>query len=96
MEIRVHPKASWLVVEPVAPEERTEAGLFLPDTANKTGHLESALVRAVGPAVKTIIEGETIVYRTHAAIAMDITPSAGHKMIQEENVIGTIEHIQAP
>lgn len=52
MSINIKPLGDHVLIEPVKEEEKTKAGIFLPDTANKDKS-EEGKVLAVGPGKKT-------------------------------------------
>ena len=50
--MNIKPLSDHILIEPVKEEERTKAGIFLPDTASKEKS-EEGVVIAVGPGKKT-------------------------------------------
>ncbi len=56
--MKIKPLADNILIEPEKEEEKTESGIFLPDTAEK-GRPEKGKVIAVGPGKKNR-EGKTI------------------------------------
>lgn len=64
MSINITPLADRVVVEPVAAEEVTAGGIFIPDTAKEKP--QRGTVVAVGPGKKdeptTVKEGQTVLY----------------------------------
>lgn len=50
--MKIKPLSDHILIEPVKEEEKTKAGIFLPDTASKEKS-EEGLVVAVGPGKKT-------------------------------------------
>lgn len=50
--MNIKPLSDHILIEPVKQEEKTKAGIFLPDTASKDRSEEGVIV-AVGPGKKT-------------------------------------------
>jgi chaperonin GroES len=50
--MQIKPLSDHILIEPVKEEEKTKAGIFLPDTASKEKSEEGKVV-AVGPGKKT-------------------------------------------
>lgn len=50
--MNIKPLSNHVLIEPVKEEEKTKAGIFLPDTASKEKS-EEGVVIAVGPGKKT-------------------------------------------
>lgn len=50
--MNIKPLSDHILIEPMKEEEKTKAGIFLPDTANKEKSEEGKVV-AVGPGKKT-------------------------------------------
>jgi chaperonin GroES len=48
----IKPLSDHILIEPIKEEEKTKAGIFLPDTANKEKSEEGKVI-AVGPGKKT-------------------------------------------
>ncbi len=48
----IRPLSDHILIEPVKEEEKTKAGIFLPETANKEKSEEGKII-AVGPGKKT-------------------------------------------
>jgi len=50
--MNIRPLSDHVLIEPIKEEEKTKAGIFLPDTANKEKSEEGKIL-AVGPGKKT-------------------------------------------
>jgi len=50
--VNIKPLSDHILIEPVKEEEKTKAGIFLPETANKEKSEEGKVI-AVGPGRKT-------------------------------------------
>jgi len=50
--MQIKPLSDHILIEPVKEEEKTKAGIFLPETANKEKSEEGKVV-AIGPGKKT-------------------------------------------
>ncbi len=90
--MRVKPLSDRVLVLPNAAEERTAAGLFIPETA-KEKPLEGTVV-AVGPGTKEIeMElkvGDKVMYGKYAGQEIAIG-GVDHLMMKQADVIAVIE-----
>jgi len=70
-----------VIVQPYAPEEKTEGGIIIPESAQKQLPQEYAKVLSVGEDVKGINEGDTVVYHAHRG---------GQTILHERNILKVI------
>jgi chaperonin GroES len=76
-----------MLQRPEAPE-KTEAGLFIPDKAKERPNM--ALAVSVGPAVKDVKSGDTVLISKYAG--SDVTVNGETLLIvKEEEIIAIIE-----
>jgi len=89
-----------VVVEKPKREEKTESGIFLPDTVNEQGQTAIGNVIAVGPGSRNMNTGEpmdmgievgqTIVYTKFSATEMEYEGKQYH-VVTERDIIAVVE-----
>ena len=81
------PTSSRLLVQPVPPETETKAGLIIPESAQAPQAI--GIVRAIGPDVKVISVGDTVVYGRYAGTAVELK-DVEYIVMKEDDVLLTI------
>lgn len=90
--MKVKPLADRVLVQPVAADEVTVAGIIIPDSAQEKP-LKGTIL-AVGPGTKdepmTLKEGDTVLYGKYAGTEVEID---GEKVIimRQNDVLATVE-----
>lgn len=93
--IKLEPALDWILLEPVVKRERTDGGLFLPDTARQEKQIESATVHAVGPDCKVTEPGMTAIYDTRIAKALDMGDSGIFTLVRESMIMAYVSIVDA-
>ena len=74
MSVHIQPLADRVLVEPAAAEEKTAAGLYIPDTAKEKP--QRGTVIAVGPGKKdeptTVKAGDTVLYGKYSGTELQL------------------------
>ena len=74
MSVHIQPLADRVLVEPAAAEEKTAAGLYIPDTAKEKP--QRGTVIAVGPGKKdeptTVKVGDTVLYGKYSGTELQL------------------------
>jgi chaperonin GroES len=93
----VRPLEDRVLIKPIAPETKTESGIYLPETA-KEKPMQGKVV-AVGPGklldngerVKpTVKKGDTVVFGKYAGTEIEIK-NIKHMIMRESELLGLIE-----
>ena len=76
-----------IVVQPLAPESVTKGGIIIPDSVKESQ--SNAVVLSVGPEVKEIKPGDTVVYAKNRGV--DVVIGMEHYLVmREEDALGYI------
>ncbi|MFR9651176.1 MAG: co-chaperone GroES [Rikenellaceae bacterium] len=90
--MRVKPLSDRVLVQPKAAEERTAAGLYIPDTA-KEKPLEGEIV-AVGPGTKEITMevkvGDKVLYGKYAGQEISVD-GVDYLMMKQSDLMAVVE-----
>ena len=93
----VKPLEDRILVKPIEPDQKTEAGIYLPETA-KEKPVQGKVV-ALGPGklldngerVKPAVKkGDTVVYGKYSGTELEIK-SVAHLILRESELLGVIE-----
>lgn len=92
----IKPLGDRVVIKPQAAEEKTESGLYIPDTAQEKPQRGS--VAAVGPGRvedgkqigMNVQEGDTVLYSKYAGTEITID-NKEYLIVRESDILGTIE-----
>lgn len=87
MSVNIKPLADRVVAEPVEAEAKTASGLYLPGNAQEKPKM--AKVVAVGPAVKDIKVGDSILYEDYSNTDVKIDGKK-YIIVKEEKVLATV------
>ena len=87
MSVNIKPLADRVVAEPVEAEAKTASGLYLPGNAQEKPKV--AKVIAVGPAVKDIKVGDSILYEDYSNTDVKIDGKK-YIIVKEEKVLATV------
>ncbi len=89
-KLAIKPLADRVLVEPMEAEEKTAAGIIIPDTAKEKP--QQGVVIAVGPGKKdepmTVKEGDKVLYGKYSGSELNIDGS--HYLIMRESDIFAI------
>ncbi len=87
MSAPLKPLGDRVVAVKEEPKSKTASGLYLPDSAKEKS--SSAVVKAVGPEVKSLKVGDKIVYKEYSTTELKIDGTE-YMIIKEEDVLATI------
>ena len=86
----IKPLRDQVILEPAAKEDKTESGLYLPETADKP-RPEQGIVVAVGPDVKSNIKkGNTVLFSKYGPTEVTIA-GKDYLVAKEEDLLAIIE-----
>ena len=97
--IALRPLGDRVIVKPLAREEKTKAGIYLPDTASKEKPMEGTVI-AVGPGRlmddgrRTPIDvkaGDRIVFAKYAGTEFKTENDEEYLIISEKDIMAVIE-----
>jgi len=69
--MNIKPLGSRIVVKPVKQEQKTEGGIYLPDTASKEKPQEGEVI-AVGPDFKGVKKGDKVLFAKYGGTEVKI------------------------
>ena len=87
MSANIKPLSDRIVAQPVQPQTKTAAGLYLPDSAREKSQV--AKVVAVGHAVKGVKVGDNILYREYSATDFQLDGKK-YLVVKEEDVLAIV------
>lgn len=97
--ITLRPLGDRVIVKPVAREEKTKAGIYLPDTASKEKPMEGTVI-TVGPGrlmddgKRTPVDvkpGDRIVFAKYAGTEFKTENDEEYLIISEKDIMAVIE-----
>ena len=90
-KIKIKPLADRVLVEPMAAEEKTASGIYIPDTAKEKP--QRGKVVAVGPGTKdenmTVSVGDTVLYGKYSGTELKFD-GADYLMMRESDILAII------
>ena len=90
-KIKIKPLADRVLVEPMAAEEKTASGIYIPDTAKEKP--QRGKVVAVGPGTKdenmTVSIGDTVLYGKYSGTELKFD-GADYLMMRESDILAII------
>ncbi len=87
MSVPLKPLADRVVAVKEEVKSQTASGLYLPDSAKEKSSV--AVVKAIGPDVKTIKVGDRIVYKEYSTTELKVD-SIEYLLVKEEDVLATL------
>jgi chaperonin GroES len=87
MNTPIKPLADRVVAMREEAAKQTASGLYLPDNAKEKPVM--AIVRAIGPDVKTLKVGDKIVYKEYSTTELKVD-GAEYLIVKEEDVLATV------
>jgi chaperonin GroES len=87
MSTPITPLADRVVATREEAAKQTASGLYLPDNAKEKPVM--AVVKAVGPDVKTLKVGDKIVYKEYSTTELKIDGTQ-YLIVKEEDVLATV------
>lgn len=87
MSVPIKPLGDRVVAVKEEASAKTASGLYLPDNAKEKA--VAAVVQAVGPDVKTLKNGDKIVYKEYATTELKIAGTE-YLLVKEEDVLATV------
>ena len=90
-KIKIKPLADRVLIEPMAAEEKTASGIYIPDTAKEKP--QRGKVVAVGPGTKdenmTVSVGDTVLYGKYSGTELKFDGS-DYLMMRESDILAII------
>lgn len=90
-KIKIKPLADRVLVEPMAAEEKTASGIYIPDTAKEKP--QRGKVVAVGPGTKdenmTVSVGDTVLYGKYSGTELKFD-GTDYLMMRESDILAII------
>jgi len=87
MSAPLKPLADRVVAVKEEVKSKTASGLYLPDSAKEKSSV--AVVKAIGPDVKSIKIGEKIVYKEYSTTELKVDGTE-YLLVKEEDVLATL------
>jgi len=96
--VKIRPLADNVLIEPEKEEEKTETGIYLPDTADK-GRPEKGKVVSVGPGKRNssgelipleLKKGDRVVFTKYGPNEVKVDDKE-YLIAKEEDILGVIE-----
>jgi len=89
MNVRVHPRAGYVVVQAEEAQSKTASGLYLPGGAAEKPKV--AKVVAVGAGVVDVAAGDRILYKNEYEATNVKVDSESYIVVFEQNIIATVK-----
>ena len=90
-KIKIKPLADRVLIEPMAAEEKTASGIYIPDTAKEKP--QRGKVVAVGPGTKdenmTVSVGDTVLYGKYSGTELKFN-GTDYLMMRESDILAII------
>lgn len=90
-KIKIKPLADRVLIEPMAAEEKTASGIYIPDTAKEKP--QRGKVTAVGPGTKdenmTVSVGDTVLYGKYSGTELKFD-GKDYLMMRESDILAII------
>ena len=91
MALKIQPLADRVLVEPMAAEEKTASGIYIPETAKEKP--QKGKVVAVGPGKKdeplTVKTGDTVLYGKYSGSELKLDGN-DYLMMREDDILAII------
>jgi chaperonin GroES len=91
MALKIKPLADRVLVEPMAAEEKTASGIYIPETAKEKP--QKGKVVAVGPGKKdeplTVKVGNTVLYGKYSGTELKLE-GGDYLMMREDDILAII------
>ena len=87
--MKIKPLGKRIVVKALKQEEKTEGGIYLPETASKEKP-QQGKVTAVGPEFKGVKIGDTVIFAKYGGTEIKIQDE-DYLVLGEDDVLGVIE-----
>ncbi|RLE07007.1 co-chaperone GroES [Candidatus Aerophobetes bacterium] len=87
--MNIKPLGSRIVVKPVKQEQKTEGGIYLPDTASKEKPQEGEVI-AVGPDFKGVKKGDKVLFAKYGGTEVKIKEDE-FLVLGEDDVLAVLE-----
>jgi chaperonin GroES len=89
MSVPINPLADYLVAQAEEAQTKTASGLYLPDNAAEKPQV--AKVLAIGKNVKSVKNGDRIVYKSYSTTEIKIG-GKDYILVKEEDVLATVNN----
>ncbi len=85
----IKPLGKRIVVKPFKQEEKTQGGIYLPDTATKERPQRGEVI-AVGPEFKEVKKGDTVIFAKYGGTEVKIDEEE-YLVLGEDDVLAVLE-----
>lgn len=86
--MNIKPLGERIIVKPLKQEEKTEGGIFLPETASKEKPQQGNVI-AVGPDFKGVKKGDKVLFAKYAGTEVEIE-NEKYLVLGEDDVLAII------
>ena len=86
--MNIKPLGERIIVKPLKQEEKTEGGIFLPETASKEKPQQGNVI-AVGPDFKGVKKGDKVLFAKYAGAEVEIE-NEKYLVLGEDDVLAII------
>ncbi len=86
--MNIKPLGERIIVKPLKQEEKTEGGIFLPETASKEKPQQGNVI-AVGPDFKGVKKGDKVLFAKYAGTEIEIKDKE-YLVLGEDDVLAII------
>ena len=87
--MNIKPLGGRIVVKPLKQEEKTEGGIYLPETANKEKPQRGDVI-AVGPDFKGVKKGDKVLFAKYGGVEIEVEDEE-YLVLNEDDVLAVIE-----
>ncbi|NVO09986.1 MAG: co-chaperone GroES [Bacteroidales bacterium] len=91
MSVKIKPLADRVLVEPMAAEEKTASGIYIPDTAKEKP--QKGTVIAVGPGTKDVTMevkvGDVVLYGKYAGTEINVD-GKDYLMMKQSDILAVV------
>lgn len=84
----LHPLGEYVVATTEPAPTKTASGIYLPD--NVAEKPKTATVAAVGPDVKDVKKGDSIIYKTYSTTEVTIEKT-DYILVKQEDILATVK-----
>jgi len=85
---QIQPVNDYILIEVEKAKEKTDSGIFIPDSA-EIEKPQTAKVISVGPKVKNVKPGDTVLYSKYGATVVSVRKEE-YYFIQQDDVVAII------
>lgn len=93
---KIHPRGSWVLVQPIQPDAENAYGLIIPDSVEKEKKAQGVILE-VGPKAEGLKKGDRVLYGMYAGEEIQLQNKAEEKdkvdyvLLLDEDILATLE-----